>query len=69
MIRSMFKKQVKRELTNYEKGLKLINRFYNREQYGYYESAIAKLSRIYCKPFWQVEDDATDVRMLGIDGV
>ena len=69
MIRSMFKRQGKRELTNYEKGLKLINHFYNREQYGYYESAIAKLSRIYGKPFWQVEDDATDVRMIGIDGV
>ena len=69
MIRSMFKKQVKRELTNYEKGLKLINRFYDRERYDYYESAIAKLSRIYGKPFWQVEDDATDVRMIGIDGV
>lgn len=64
----MFKRQEKRELTNYEKGLNLINRFYDREQYDYYESAIAKLSRIYGKPFWQVEDDATDVRLLGIDG-
>lgn len=64
----MFKKQEKRELTNYEKGLNLINRFYDREQYDYYESTIAKLSRIYGKLFWQVEDDATDVRLLGIDG-
>ena len=58
-----------RELTDYEKALLSINNAYDMENYDAYEQRIYRASAKFKKPYWQVEDDATDVRMFGVNGI
>lgn len=44
------------------------NRFYESGDYDIYERAIGRLAKTSGKQYWQVEDDVTDARILGIDG-
>lgn len=60
--------EYERPLTDYEKALVNINRAYEDEDSELYENRIEHASKRFKKPAWQVEDDATDVRYLGIDG-
>ena len=55
-------------LSKYERGLMVANRFYESGDYDRYERAIGRLVKTSGKPYWQVEDDVTDARILGIDG-
>lgn len=41
---------------------------YARGDYDRYEELIERGSRQSGRPEWQVEDDVTDVRLLGIEG-
>ena len=61
-------KREPRELSDYEKALLSINRAYESENYDAYELRLNRAAVKFKKPVWQVEDDATDVRMFGIDG-
>lgn len=56
-------------MSNYEKALMGIVRAYEEGDFDAYESRIERASARFGKPAWQVEDDATDARILGIDGV
>ncbi len=55
-------------MSKYERGLMAANRFYESGDYDRYEMAIGRLAETSGKPYWQVEDDVTDARILGIDG-
>lgn len=57
-----------RELSGYEKALLFINKAYEMENYDAYEQRIYRATAKFKKPYYQVEDDATDVRLFGIDG-
>lgn len=57
-----------RSLSDYEKALLFINRAYELENYDAYEQRIYRASAKFKKPYYQVEDDATDVRLFGING-
>ena len=56
------------EPSEYDKALLSINRAYDMENYNLYEARIERAARKFHKTYNQVEDDATDVRMFGIDG-
>ena len=56
-----------RELSDYEKALLSINRAYESENYDAYENRLNRAAARFKKPVWQVEDDATDVRLWGVD--
>ena len=56
------------ELTDYEKALLYINKAYESENYDAYEQWIYRAAAKFKKPYYQVEDDATDVRLFGING-
>ena len=56
------------EPSAYERTLLSINRAYNMEDYDLYEARIERTARKFDKSYNQVEDDATDVRLFGIDG-
>lgn len=56
------------EPSEYERALLSINRAYDAEDYDLYEARIERAARKFDKSYNQVEDDATDVRLLGIDG-
>lgn len=56
------------EPSEYDKALLSINRAYDMEIYDLYEARIERAARKFGKTYNQVEDDATDVRLLGIDG-
>ena len=55
-------------LSKYERCLMVANRFYESGDYDRYERAIGRLAKTSGKPYWQVEDDVTDARIIGIDG-
>lgn len=55
-------------MTDYEKALARINRAYDNEDYDLYEGRIERAAKRFGKPEWQVEDDATDARHVGIQG-
>lgn len=57
------------ELTEYERALLSINKAYDMENYDAYEQRIYRASAKFKKPYWQVEDDATDARLFGVDGI
>lgn len=61
-------KRKHRELTDYEKDLLSINKAYESENYDVYEQRIYRATAKFKKPYYQVEDDATDIRLFGIDG-
>lgn len=56
------------EPSEYERALLSINRAYDMEDYDLYEARIERAARKFGKTYNQVEDDATDVRLFGIDG-
>lgn len=56
------------EPTKYERALLSINRAYGVEDYDLYDARIERTARKFDKTYNQVEDDATDVRLFGIDG-
>lgn len=56
------------EPSEYEMALLSINRAYDMEDYDLYERRIERAAGKFHKTYNQVEDDATDVRLLGIDG-
>ena len=56
-----------RDLTDYEKALESINRAYESENYVEYELRLNRAAAKFKKPVWLVEDDATDVRLWGVD--
>lgn len=56
------------ELTEYERALLSINRAYDVEDYDLYDARIERTARKFHKTYNQVEDDATDVRLFGING-
>lgn len=56
------------EPSAYERALLSINRAYDMEDYDLYEARIERTARKFHKSYNQVEDDATDVRLFGIDG-
>ena len=56
------------ELSEYERALLSINRAYDMEDYDLYEDRIERAAGKFYKSYNQVEDDATDVRLFGIDG-
>ena len=56
------------EPSEYERALLSINRAYDMEDYGLYERRIKRAAGKFHKTYNQVEDDATDVRLFGIDG-
>ena len=56
------------EPSEYERALLSINRAYDMEDYDLYERRIERAAGKFHKTYNQVEDDATDVRLLGIDG-
>lgn len=58
----------RKELSKYERGIMVANRFYESGDYDRYERAIERLAKTSGKPYCQVEDDVTDARILGIDG-
>lgn len=60
-------KRKPRELTDYEKALVSINKAYELENYDAYEQRIYRAAAKFKKPYYQVEDDATDVRLFGVD--
>lgn len=55
-------------MTDYEKALTSIVEAYENEDYDAYENRIERISSRFGKPAWQVEDDATDIRILGVKG-
>lgn len=55
-------------MTDYEKALVSINEAYESENYGAYEVRIERAASRFGKPAWMVEDDATDVRLFGVEG-
>ena len=61
------KKPEPRELTDYERALESINHAYESENYDAYEQRIYRAAAKFQKPVWLVEDDATDVRLWGVD--
>lgn len=60
-------KRKPRELSDYEKALLSINKAYELENYDAYENRLNRAAARFKKPVWQVEDDATDVRLWGVD--
>lgn len=56
-----------RSLSDYEKLLLSINKAYESENYDAYEQRIYRAAAKFKKPYYQVEDDATDVRLFGVD--
>lgn len=56
------------EPSEYERALLSINRAYDMEDYDLYERRIERAAGKFHKTYNQVEYDATDVRLLGIDG-
>ena len=60
-------KREPRELSDYEKALVSINMAYESENYDAYENRLNRAAARFKKPVWQVEDDATDVRLWGVD--
>lgn len=56
-----------RSLSDYEKALESINHAYESENYDAYEQRIYHAAVKFQKPVWLVEDDATDVRLWGVD--
>lgn len=60
-------KRKPRELSDYEKALLSINKTYESENYDAYEQRIYRAAAKFKKPYYQVEDDATDVRLFGVD--
>ena len=56
------------ELSEYERTLLSINRAYDMEDYDLYEARIERAAGKFHKSYNQVEDDATDVRLYGVDG-
>lgn len=56
------------EPTEYERALLSINRAYYMEDYDLYDARMERTARKFDKSYNQVEDDATDVRLFGIDG-
>lgn len=56
------------EPSGYERALLSINRAYDMEDYDLYERRIERAAGKFHKTYNQVEDDATDVRMFGVDG-
>lgn len=56
------------EPSEYERALLSINRAYDMEDYDLYERRIERDAGKFHKTYNQVEDDATDVRLFGIDG-
>ena len=55
-------------MTSYEKALVSINEACESEDYDAYEARIERAASKFGKPAWMVEDDATDVRLLGVEG-
>lgn len=60
-------KREPRELSDYEKALVSINKAYESENYDAYERRLNRAAAKFKKPVWFVEDDATDVRLWGVD--
>lgn len=56
------------EPSEYERALLSINHAYDMEDYDLYEARIERTTGKFHKSYNQVEDDATDVRLFGIDG-
>ncbi len=56
------------EVSPYEKALLSIARAYEDGDYDAYEARIERAVRRFGRKPWQVEDDATDVRLLGVEG-
>lgn len=56
-----------RSLSDYEKALESINHAYKSENYDEYELRLNRAAAKFQKPVWLVEDDATDVRLWGVD--
>ena len=56
------------EPSEYDKALLSINHAYDAEDYDLYERRIERATGKFHKTYNQVEDDATDVRLLGVDG-
>jgi len=56
-----------KELWDYEKALLSINKAYELENYDAYENRLNRAAARFKKPVWLVEDDATDVRLWGVD--
>lgn len=56
-----------RKLSDYEKALVSINKAYESENYDAYELRLNRAAAKFKKPVWLVEDDATDVRLWGVD--
>lgn len=56
------------EPSEYERALLSINRAYDAEDYDLYEARIERAARKFDKSYNHVEDDATDIRLFGIDG-
>lgn len=56
-----------RKLTSYERALLAIVKEYEDGDYTTYELRIERAAKRFNRPEWQVEDDATIVRMFGID--
>ena len=56
-----------RSLSDYEKALESINHAYESENYDEYELRLNRAAAKFQKPVWLVEDDATDVRLWGVD--
>ena len=60
-------KRKSRELSGYEKALVSINKAYESENYDAYELRLNRAAAKFKKPVWLVEDDATDVRLWGVE--
>lgn len=45
-----------------------VNKAYDTEDYDAYENRLNRAAARFKKPYYQVEDDATDVRLFGING-
>lgn len=60
-------KRKPRKLSDYEKALVSINKAYESENYDAYELRLNRAAAKFKKPVWLVEDDATDVRLWGVD--
>ena len=56
------------EPSEYERALLSINRAYDTENYDLYEARIERAAGKFHRSYNQVEDDATDVRLYGVDG-
>lgn len=61
------KSRKQRSLSDYEKALLSINKAYESENYDAYEQRVYRTAAKFNKPYYQVEDDATDVRLWGVE--